>query len=145
MIPTFISLLEQALAAHLSLSISVFYTRAIPDSESALQGLEVLPAGLTLSPGRPHLKQMLEGVVGRTCDVFRTTGSEVKPSGVFVGACGPAALTEEAGNVVRNFDRETFYAVGGVEAQEEYEALSMRCRVLMVTPSDVAVDRNFSW
>ncbi|KZT71155.1 hypothetical protein DAEQUDRAFT_810137 [Daedalea quercina L-15889] len=115
MIPFFTRLLEQAPQANLSLRISVFYTRAV--AASALQGLEVLPPGLTLAPGRTPLEKTLESVVESTHGAFLDGKSA--PNGVFVGVCGPLALTEEVSNVVRNFDRGMFHAVGGIEVQEE--------------------------
>lgn len=121
MVPTFARLLEQAPASNLSLTISIFYTRAI--QKSAPHEFGILPDRLTLSPGRPRLQRSLESVVERTCEVFGNTYAGGRPRGVFVGACGPAALTEEASNVVRSFGREKFCAVGGVEAQEEYVML----------------------
>ncbi|KAH9838087.1 iron reductase [Rhodofomes roseus] len=115
MIPHFTRLLEQAEQANISLRISVSYTRAV--TANALQGLEVLPPGLTLAPGRPRLEKTLESVVERTCEAY--SDGKGWPTGVFVGACGPLALTEEAGNAVRNLNRDKFHAVGGIEVQEE--------------------------
>ncbi|KAH9918083.1 uncharacterized protein B0H18DRAFT_1032519 [Fomitopsis serialis] len=117
MIPIFTQLLDQAALANLSLRISVFYTRAV--AEDALQGLDMLPPGLSLAPGRPRLEKTLGSVVERTCEAYTSSDGNGWPTGVFVGACGPPALTEEAGNTVRNFNRDRFHAVGGIEVQEE--------------------------
>ncbi|KAH9918084.1 uncharacterized protein B0H18DRAFT_1032521 [Fomitopsis serialis] len=115
MVPLFSRLLEYARASGVSLQISVYYTRA--QADDLMQSLQVLPPGLDLSPGRPPLERLLQGVVDRTSELC--TESQQSPSGVLVGACGPAALTEHAGEAVRTFDRQKFKAVGGVELQEE--------------------------
>ena len=116
MLPLFSRFLERARTARVSLQISVFYTRAqVGDSTHSLQAL---PSGLSLAPGRPRLGQLLTGVVERSTEAYLET--QERPSGVLVGACGPVSLTEHVGDAVRNFDREKFKAVGGVELQEEY-------------------------
>lgn len=115
MVPLFSRLLDRARSTGVSLQISVFYTRA--QAETPTQALQVLPSGLSLTPGRPHLERLLTGVVDRTSEVC--VASQEQLSGILVGACGPVSLTEKAGDVVRSFDRKKFKAVGGIELQEE--------------------------
>ncbi|KZT71167.1 hypothetical protein DAEQUDRAFT_707501 [Daedalea quercina L-15889] len=115
MVPLFSSYIERARSAAVTLQISVFYTRA--QTEDLMQSLQILPPGLDLLPGRPHFERLLHDVVDRTTELCAE--SHENPSGVLVGACGPISLTEHAGKVVRNLDRQTFKKVGGVELQEE--------------------------
>ncbi|KAI0362633.1 ARM repeat-containing protein [Trametes cingulata] len=60
MIPLFSSLLAQSQNAYATLRISVFYTR-VPASPDAVRAYR-LPPGLTLSPARPKLPAILQGI-----------------------------------------------------------------------------------
>ncbi|KZT71031.1 hypothetical protein DAEQUDRAFT_744515 [Daedalea quercina L-15889] len=114
LLPLFNQLLEDARTTYTTLRISVFYTRAISSPE-ALNMFERLPLGLTLSPGRPRLQKLLEGVADRTA----SSGGMDGVTGVVVGVCGPPALGESVGKAVRGLDRQRRRAVGGVELHEE--------------------------
>ncbi|CCM01239.1 uncharacterized protein FIBRA_03288 [Fibroporia radiculosa] len=119
MMPQFRALLAEAPACGIDLRISVSYTRAIR-SQDVLKPFERLPPGLTLSPGRPRLAKLLEGVVDRT-----STGSNgASSTGVVVGVCGPLALGAEASKAVRQIESAKKREVGGVELHEEYAILS---------------------
>lgn len=104
------------------LSIQVYYTRA-PTTPDALKTLANLPAGLTLSPGRPKIGKLLESVVDRSCALF-TKGQEKRRgdgtlTGVIVGVCGPRSLGEEVKKATATVPAKRRQAVGGVEVHEE--------------------------
>ncbi|KAH9935347.1 ferric reductase like transmembrane component-domain-containing protein [Fomitopsis serialis] len=115
LLPLFAQLLVDAQTTYTSLRISVFYTRAIT-SPDVLKTFERLPLGLTLTPGRPRLQKLLEGVADRTAGSGGVDGM----TGVVVGVCGPPALGDEVGRVVRRLDPKRRKAVGGVELHSEY-------------------------
>ena len=114
-LPTFGSMLAEAQGTQTSLRVSVHYTRAIT-SDEAMKAFERLPPGVTLAAGRPRLQKTLEGVVDRT---VTSGGVEGRLTGVVVGVCGPVALGEQVGQVVRRLDGERRSAVNGVELHEE--------------------------
>lgn len=120
LMPLFFDFLKQSKAARTSVTISVFYTRAL-EYEDALKPFQSLPRGLTLSPGRPRLPRILEGVVDRTSALDEAGGrpSDSRLTGVVIGVCGPIALSEEAGKAIRSIPAEKFKAVGGIELHEE--------------------------
>ncbi|CDO76408.1 hypothetical protein BN946_scf184937.g22 [Trametes cinnabarina] len=130
LIPLFSSLLAQSYDAYASLRISVFYTRA-PASPEAVRAYR-LPPGLTLSPARPKLPGILQGVVDRSAALFQGH-KERKPrggplTGIIVGVCGPQGLGDEVRRAVANFPPERRKAVGGIELHEECVAfLSADC------------------
>ncbi|KZT12697.1 incomplete iron reductase [Laetiporus sulphureus 93-53] len=115
MLPLFNTLLSDAQSTYTSLRISVHYTRAIISAD-VLKPFERLPLGLTLSPGRPKLLKILEGISDRT---GQSNGVDGTLTGVLAGVCGPAALGEEVGKAVRHLDGDRRRAVGGVELHEE--------------------------
>ncbi|KAH9918068.1 incomplete iron reductase [Fomitopsis serialis] len=114
-LPIFSTMLDETRGTYTSLHISVHYTRAIV-SDEAMKMFERLPLGVTLTPGRPRLQKALEGVVDRTA---ASRGVEDRLTGVVVGVCGPMALGEQVGQVVRRLDSERRSAVNGVELHEE--------------------------
>ena len=114
-LPIFSSMLAEAQGTQTSLRVSVHYTRAIT-SDEAMKAFERLPPGVTLTAGRPRLQKTLEGVVDRT---VASGGVEGRLTGVVVGVCGPVALGEQVGQVVRRLDGERRSAVNGVELHEE--------------------------
>ncbi|KZT71208.1 hypothetical protein DAEQUDRAFT_750102 [Daedalea quercina L-15889] len=114
-LPIFSSMLEEAQGSYVSLRVSVHYTRAMT-SDDVMKAYERLPVGVTLSPGRPRLQKTLEGLVERTA---ASGGVEGRLTGVVVGVCGPVALGEQVGRVVRQLDRGRRSAVNGVELHEE--------------------------
>lgn len=138
LLPLFSLMLVRAQSASVSLRISIFYTRAIR-SEDELKRYQTLPLGLTLSPGRPRLSALLDGVVERTSS---KTPNGQKPSGVLVGVCGPVALGEEAGKTVRAFPRDKFMAVGGIELHEEYVVAYLAS---LSEPDFNIMNRSFGW
>ncbi|KAI0354067.1 incomplete iron reductase [Trametes cingulata] len=121
MIPLFSSLLAQSQNAYATLRISVFYTRA-PASPDAVRAYR-LPPGLTLSPARPKLPGILQGVVDRSAALFsghkerRRGGGAL--TGIIVGVCGPQGLGDEVRKAVANFPPQRRKAVGGIELHEE--------------------------
>ncbi|KAI0777412.1 iron reductase [Trametes elegans] len=120
MIPLFSSMLAQAQDTYASLRISVFYTRASsPDVLKAFR----LPPGLTLSPSRPRIPAILQGVVDRSVTLFsghkERQLSEGELSGVIVGVCGPSGLGNEVRKAVTSFPSHRRKAVGGLELHEE--------------------------
>ncbi|PCH37162.1 hypothetical protein WOLCODRAFT_140747 [Wolfiporia cocos MD-104 SS10] len=115
MLPLFTSLLAEAQSCMTTFRISVHYTRAVT-SEDALKPLQRLPAGLSLSAGRPRVTKIIENVVDR---VTSFGNGESAMTGIMVGVCGPLALGEEVGRAVRRLDNGRKKAVGGVELHEE--------------------------
>lgn len=114
-LPVFNSMIAEAQGTQTSLRVSVHYTRAIT-SDEAMKSFERLPPGITLAAGRPRLQKTLEGVVDRT---VTSGGVEGRLTGVVVGVCGPVALGNQVGQVVRQLNSEKRSAVNGVELHEE--------------------------
>ncbi|KAI0746323.1 incomplete iron reductase [Daedaleopsis nitida] len=122
LIPLFSALVAQSHEGYASLRISVFYTRA-PSRPEVLKTFRNLPPGLTLSPTRPKLPQVLKGVVDRSTALF-SGGRERKRgggglTGVIVGVCGPSGLGDEVRKAVAGFDADSRKRVGGIELHEE--------------------------
>lgn len=115
LLPLFTQLLTDSRSTYTTFRISVFYTRALASPE-AMKAFERLPLGLTISPGRPRLNKLLEGVADRTAG----SGGMDGLTGVVVGVCGPPALGSSVEKTVRGLDRQRRSAVGGVELHEEY-------------------------
>ena len=107
-IPLFAALVSQSSFA--SLRISVFYTRATTPS---FEGLE-LPLGITLTPGRPKIRELLDVFVGS----ITSKGSAAH--GAFVAVCGPVGLSRDVAHAVRAYDVNSKRAVGGIQFHEEY-------------------------
>ncbi|KAI1792298.1 iron reductase [Ganoderma leucocontextum] len=119
LLPTFSSLLAQAAAANVKLEISVFYTRAVTLDHEFKD--YVLPMDLRLEPGHRRLQNMVRDVVDRT---LRTIQNGEDRRGVFIGTCGPAALSDPIRDVIGDLDSEGLSSmVGGVELHEEIFAL----------------------
>ena len=90
------------------LHVSVFYTRA---ASRSLEGL-LLPPGITLTPGRPKVEELLNGFV---VSIMNKGGAH----GAFVGICGPVALAKDVVCTVRTFDAASKKAIGGIQIHEE--------------------------
>ncbi|KDN43271.1 hypothetical protein RSAG8_06238, partial [Rhizoctonia solani AG-8 WAC10335] len=110
LLPAFATLLSRARDAHMTLSVTVHYTRATDAAPSKL------PFGVRIVAGRPNLSAALENVIKRT-DLVSAPDNEAK--GVMIGVCGPTGLAEEAWKAESAVDRETRKKVGGVEVYEE--------------------------
>ena len=91
------------------LRISVFYTRATSPS---FEGLE-LPLGITLTPGRPKIGELLDGFI------TSVTKKGSAAHGAFVAVCGPVGLSRDVAHAVRVCDVNAKKAVGGVQFHEE--------------------------
>ncbi|KAH9923389.1 incomplete iron reductase [Amylocystis lapponica] len=116
LLPLFTGLLAESEHSSTRLRISVFYTRALLSSE-ALEAVQPLPSGLTLSAGRPKLNKVLEDVIVRTCGRERDSVGPL--SGVVAGVCGSLALGEELARAVRSIPAASVKAVGGIELHNE--------------------------
>ena len=127
LLPLFTQLLADSRTTYTTLRISVFYTRALA-SPDAMKAFERLPLGLTISPGRPRLHKLLEGVADRTAG----SGGMEGLTGVVVGVCGPPALGSSVEKAVRGLDRQRRSAVGGVELHEECVSFLLTLGVEMV-------------
>lgn len=77
-----------------------------------------MPDGLTLTPGRPELGDMLSATIGCTSVLKNTTREGVH--GVVVGVCGPEELMTRVRQVEHDIGAKVRAAVGGVELVEEY-------------------------
>ena len=119
MIPTFAALLQQVTSV--SLLISVHYTRA--SMFKVKKAYPRLPPRLTITPGRPKLVTAIGSVVDYVSRSYPPSGREYdatdRPTGVFVGVCGPVGLGDEARRAVGAIDPTRFQNVGGIEIVEE--------------------------
>lgn len=114
LLPAFTRLIRQAESiSSVSLHINVHYTRAIASSE-----IPDLPEGITLTPGRPELGDMLSASIGCASVLKNTTKEGVH--GVVVGVCGPEELMNRVRQVEHEVGAKVRAAVGGVELVEEY-------------------------
>ncbi|KAI9459071.1 ferric reductase like transmembrane component-domain-containing protein [Boletus coccyginus] len=109
-IPLFSVLVSQSSPARLR--VSVFYTRATPPS---FEGLE-LPLGFTLTPGRPKIRELLDGFITS----MTSKGSPRNAAhGAFVAVCGPVGLSRDVAHAVRACDANSKKAVSGIQFHEE--------------------------
>lgn len=125
LLPLFTQLLADSRETYTALRISVYYTRALASAD-AMKPFERLPLGLTITPGRPRLNKLLEGVADRTAGSGGVNGL----TGVVVGVCGPPALGSSVGKAVEGLDRKRRDAVGSVELHEEcvlHSIFSLHC------------------
>lgn len=67
---------------------------------------------MTLSPGRPNIGKLLDGLV-------ESMKSEGGTHGAFVAVCGPGGLGKEVARAVRTYGVDSKKAVGGIEFHEE--------------------------
>jgi len=118
LLPAFATLLARAADTKtLSLAITVHYTRASPD-----EPIKGLPFGVRVVAGRPNLGAALGNVVKRAETMIESdieSGSGRKPTGVFVGVCGPAGLAENVWEAADAVDSVVRRKLGGVEVHEE--------------------------
>lgn len=115
LLPTFTKLIHQAEAiTSVSLRINVHYTRA---TAVTLEDKLELPDGITLSPGRPDLADMLSSSCSCASALKNTTKEGVH--GVVVGVCGPDELLDNVRKVENAVGAKVRAAVGGVELVEE--------------------------
>ncbi|KAG8694759.1 hypothetical protein FRC08_008277 [Ceratobasidium sp. 394] len=118
LLPAFATLLARAAEAKtLSLAITVHYTRASPD-----ETIKGLPFGVRIVAGRPNLESALGNVVKRTEAMIESdveSGSGKKPTGVFVGVCGPAGLVENVWEAEGAIESAVKRKIGGIEVHEE--------------------------
>ncbi|KAI9566156.1 ferric reductase like transmembrane component-domain-containing protein [Boletus coccyginus] len=105
-IPLFAALISQSPAR---LRVSVFYTRATTPSFEEPE----LPLGITLTPGRPKIGELLDVFVGS----ITSKGSAAH--GAFVAVCGPVSLSRDVAHAVRAYDVNSKRAVGGIQFHEE--------------------------
>lgn len=125
LIPVFTSLIRQSSPttnsnSYTSLKISVFYTRApigkFPFSEDFFAPYH---PKLTLSPGRPKVGQIIEGVMGKIVRLGAGVKDHEKNTGVAVAVCGPIEMADEVNDQVAKLDEGRRDRVGGVEVIEE--------------------------
>lgn len=109
MLSTFNSFIHEA--PRTVIHISVFYTRATTRSPSMYQNLH---PNIVIKASRPKIARILESVIEKTC-----ASSQDRPHGVFIGACGPVGLAEQARSAVGSIDIGRAEAVGGLELCEE--------------------------
>lgn len=102
----------------IDVTISVYYTRAIPHSLTELVQNTDLPPNMHLHPGRPHIKNLLNEFVDRTKALPLPTQKD-ELCGLVVGACGPASLLESVKEAERGLSVKKRDSVGGVEIVEE--------------------------
>lgn len=76
-----------------------------------------LPYGVTLSPGRPEIGDLLSASIGCTSALKRSTPEGVH--GVIVGVCGPEELMSHVRQVENAIGSQVRATVGGVELVEE--------------------------
>ncbi|KAF6760517.1 ferric reductase transmembrane component [Ephemerocybe angulata] len=126
LVPLFTSLIQQSEST--VLKISVYYTRALTERVPVFEKMNATPCtpvaifhpNLTLSPGRPNFKSILNKAVDSALGVSTVTGKDAFwVSGLAVGICGPLSLGEQVVKSVGDIDSATRYRVGGVEVHEE--------------------------
>lgn len=122
MLPTFVSLVQQARST--VIHISVYYTRAIISGDPS-KLYSYLPPNIVLAPGRPRISAILE----KTIDQVSVSSC----SGFVVGVCGPVSLGEHVRKAVGELDSDRINAVNGVELCEE-------CVYLLLTLSMTITD-----
>lgn len=105
-----------------SVRVSVFYTRApvgkFPFSEEFFKN----PSRFNLSPGRPKVGKILDGVMNRCVGLgsaLTREKEEERNSGVIVAVCGPSALGDDVVKEVHRVDPKRRDLLGGVEVYEE--------------------------
>ncbi|GAB1521150.1 hypothetical protein RhiTH_004241 [Rhizoctonia solani] len=110
LLPAFATLLSRASDAHMTLTVTVHYTRATDAIPAKL------PFGIRIVAGRPNVSLALENVLKRT----EMTSTPINPAkGVMIGVCGPTGLAEEVWQAENAVDGEIRKKVGGVEVYEE--------------------------
>ncbi|CAE6461442.1 unnamed protein product [Rhizoctonia solani] len=110
LLPAFATLLSRANDAHMTLTVTVHYTRATDAIPTKL------PFGIRIVAGRPNLSAALENVLKRT----EMVSTPVDPAkGVMIGVCGPTGLSEEVWKAENAVNGEIRKKVGGVEVYEE--------------------------
>lgn len=125
LIPVLTSLIRQSSPttnshSYTSLKVSVFYTRA-PIGKFPFPEDFFLPyhPKLTLSPGRPKIGQIVEGVMGKIVRLGSGVKDNEKVTGVAVSVCGPMEMADEVSAEVGKLDEGRRDRVGGVEVIEE--------------------------
>lgn len=124
LLPLFSAMLEQSSSRpyYATLNINVSYTRCFSSStpDAVTKMLARLPAGLTVTPGRPKLQSTLATVVDRATMLFHG-GRENRgaPAGVLVTVCGPQGLAEDVRKAVRGIEPARRRRAGGVELHDE--------------------------
>jgi ferric-chelate reductase len=107
------ALLKAAERRGLDVRVRVHYTRALQDPDLRL----FLPPGVSIRAGRPPLPKILHSATERALRaVGRASG---KPSGFWVGVCGPEGLSESVARAVSGVDPALRVSVGGVEFHRE--------------------------
>ncbi|KAF8443879.1 hypothetical protein L210DRAFT_3099451 [Boletus edulis BED1] len=86
--------------------VSVFYTRA------STYSFGELPPGITLTPGRPNVEELLDGLV---VSMMSRGGTH----GAFIGVCGPTGLGKDVAHAIWNFDVDLKEAIGGIQFHDE--------------------------
>ncbi|KAF9255562.1 hypothetical protein L218DRAFT_1008440 [Marasmius fiardii PR-910] len=117
LLPMFTSMIQQSVFT--PLRISIFYTRAptgqFPFSEEFFRS-----TFLTLSPGRPKISKIIEGVISKTValgsEEFKERG---RISGLGIGVCGPEEMVAGVFEEVEKVDPTRRDQVGGIEVHEE--------------------------
>ncbi|QRW20703.1 Ferric reductase like transmembrane component [Rhizoctonia solani] len=110
LLPAFATLLSRASDAHMTLTVTVHYTRATDVVPAKL------PFGIRIVAGRPNVSLALENVLKRT----EMTSTPINPAkGVMIGVCGPTGLAEEVWQAENSVDGEIRKKVGGVEVYED--------------------------
>lgn len=117
LIPVFTSIIQGG-GGGVEVGIQVFYTRATPGVVRITK--DYLLPGLSLTPGRPKLEKVLDGIISKTSSLpsSKKEEDEEKLCGVVVGCCGPLGMGDEVAKAVRNVQGKG-KGVGGVEVCEE--------------------------
>ncbi|KAJ8090405.1 hypothetical protein PM082_019003 [Marasmius tenuissimus] len=118
LLPILTSMIQQSVFT--PIRIAVFYTRAatgkFPFSEEFFRSTT-----LTLSPGRPKISKIIEGVISHTVSLGRSEEFKERGriSGLAVGVCGPEEMVEGVFDEVGKVDPTRRDQVGGIEVHEE--------------------------
>jgi len=122
LMPVLTSLVRQSSpldSGYATLKISVFYTRAPIGKFPFEEGWNLHIPTLTLSPGRPKIGRIIEGVMGKIVRLGASAKDDERNTGVIVGVCGPAQLADDVSAEVGKLDEGRREKVGGVDLVEE--------------------------
>lgn len=126
-LPMFQSLVHQT--SSVMLKITVHYTRALTEKASVFGMYDAVPCApmaithpnLTLSPGRPSVRNILNGAIDSVLQYKAGVGlkDSIDLSGLVVGICGPQGLGDGVMSAVGEVDNAARASIGGIEVHEE--------------------------
>lgn len=127
LLPLFQSLVQQT--NYTMLKITISYTRALTEKTPIFGRYEAVPCApmaithpnLTLSPGRPNIKNILSSAISTVIEYNAGIGAgdPLGLSGLAVGICGPQSLSDSVMGAIGGIGSAERAKVGGIEVHEE--------------------------